>query len=683
MKTKILISVAASTMLMYTAVAEEVLDSVVVTTKTNTAEKDTAGSVSIVTSKDITRMNAMSLRDALRDVPGLDLGTNDSSISGRRNVSIRGSSSDHILILVDGKKVSGSDGQIGHSDFQYNWVPMSSISKIEVLKGPMSSIYGSQALGGVINIITKKFTSETYETTVAVDRPIVVSNEKNFEAATSEVLPIETKQLSKNFEGSLDLMGGTGNDGQETKAALNLAGKISNKLTMSLFVEKQDREAAKGEFVTSQTRQGPVTAQETKLEGKDITTGLLKINYAIDDTQELSATYGAGKEEREKINNVLYYDMDRTNYSVGYSKKFESVTLDAQYYVTDSDNHINTFSNNYTHNMTDSVGKIDAQIAIFDNHYIAMGYEYKKEEYDKDYDSAEKDAKSGFENDVTTNALYIQDEISIGDATLITLGGRYDDHEKFGSHFSPTVSAVYKMGDSHRIKASYGEGFKAPTLTQGSSEYLVAFGPAHKFKGNDDLKPETSKSLEFSYGYYGDKAKFIVTGFKTDIEDLITSKTVDGFFLYSNVESANMQGVEVEYAYSFSDTTSFKASYTYLDTEDETTGRAIENKPEVKANLSFYTQLPYAIETSLRVNYTGKQNFSISQGRGSQEVTTYGKYDAYTTVDIQLSKTITDALTVRLGVDNLTGAKIDDNVAGNNPYEIRDTFTYLGLNYNF
>jgi len=679
MKTKILISVAASTMLMYTAVAEEVLDSVVVTTKTNTAEKDTAGSVSIVTSKDITRMNAMSLRDALRDVPGLDLGTNDSSISGRRNVSIRGSSSDHILILVDGKKVSGSDGQIGHSDFQYNWVPMSSISKIEVLKGPMSSIYGSQALGGVINIITKKFTSETYETTVAVDRPIVVSNEKNFEAATSEVLPIETKQLSKNFEGSLDLMGGTGNDGQETKAALNLAGKISDKLTMSLFVEKQDREAAKGEFVTSQTRQGPVTAQETKLEGKDITTGLLKMNYAIDDTQELSATYGAGKEEREKINNVLYYDMDRTNYSVGYSKKFESVTLDAQYYVTDSDSHINTFKNNYTHNMTDSVGKIDAQIAIFDNHYIAMGYEYKKEEYDKDYDSSEKDEKSGFENAVVTNAFYVQDEISVGESLSVTLGTRFDDHEKFGNHISPTASFVYKIGDTHRLKASYGEGFKAPTLTQGSSSYVVSRGPTHTFQGNDDLKPETSKSFEMTYGYYGDKTTFIVTGFKTDIEDLITTKRTNGILLYSNLESVNMQGVEVEYAYQFSDVTSLKGSYTYLDTEDETTGRAIEGKPEGKAKLSLHTELPYAIQSTLRVNYTGEQDFSVTTGRGPSAKTTYGKYDAFTTVDVQFSKAVTDNFSVRLGVDNLTDTEMDDDKL----YEIRGRFAYLGLNYKF
>lgn len=687
MKKTILMSVIASSLLTTSAYAEISLGNIIVTTKTNTEEKDTATSISVVTAEDIKRTNASTLRDALKSVPGIDLGINSSSISGRRNVSIRGSASEQVLILVDGMKVSGSDAQIGHSDFQYNWVPMDSIERIEVTKGPLSSLYGSQAIGGVINIITKKFQEETYEVAEKKDSvPVMTTDAKGVEIATAEVIPVESRKVTKRFSGGIDIMAGSGDDGKETRASLSLMGKVSDKLSMSLSVEKYDREASSEwvtEMVMVRTPKGPVvkkkTYEATKLTEKDVLSATVTAKYDIDETQSISASYTAGREDRLKANDVLYYDLERTNYSVGYNKSFDTVSLSAQYYVTDSDSHINTFKNNYTHNMTDTVVKAEAMISALDNHFIVIGAENKKEEYDKVYDSAKVNAKAGFTDEVTTNAFYIQDEISVAESLLVTLGGRYDDHDKFGGNFSPSAGLVFKLGDKHRLKASYGEGFRSPTLTQGSSAYLVSHGPRFQFRGNDDLKPETSKSMEVGYGYYGDQTTFKATAFKRDTEDLITTKMINRVFVYSNVNKTNAKGAELELDYKLSDNTGLNLSYSYLKTEDEKTGKEIERKPKSHASLTAYSQLAYGIKSSISVLYTGKQRYSDTVRVGKKSVTVYGDYEPFTTVDMLFSKDLSTNLNLRLGVENLTDEQLEDH----DPYAMRGRFAYVGLNYKF
>lgn len=116
---------------------------IMVTAKSNQTDHDIPVSSTIITSQDIAATNASSIKDVLIEQAGINLGVNSSSVYGRQNISIRGSATGHVLILVDSKKVSGSDAQIGHSDFEYNWVPMDAIERIEVIKGPMSSIHGS------------------------------------------------------------------------------------------------------------------------------------------------------------------------------------------------------------------------------------------------------------------------------------------------------------------------------------------------------------------------------------------------------------------------------------------------------------------------------------------------------------------------------------------------------------
>ncbi|NDY74314.1 TonB-dependent receptor plug domain-containing protein [Desulfobacter hydrogenophilus] len=596
----------------------------VVTAKSNQADHDIPVSSTIITAEDIVSSNAASIKDVLIEQAGINPSVNSSSVYGRQNISIRGSATGHVLILVDGKKVSGSDAQIGHSDFEYNWVPMDAIERIEVIKGPMSSIYGSQAIGGVVNIITKK--------------------------------------SSKKFYGDVDVSYGDSSDdgGDEFKLGLSVGGRIADRLSLFASAEHSDRDPSRDENDST----------ETKIEGKEINNGLAKIQFDIDETQYIEASYGQGNEDRLEVDNVLYYDIDRKNYSVGYNKEFNSVTLDFDAYVTDSDTHYTTTSSTggYTHNMTDSVIRGEVDIAAFKNQYIVTGAEFKNQDYEKAYD---KDAGSdkNFADDMDNTSIFLQDEINITEAFIITLGTRYDYHEKFNGEWSPKIGALYKLGEHHRIRVNYGEGFMAPTVTQNSSSYVATAMRGITISGNDDLQPETSKSVELGYEFFTDTMEFKAAVYKTDVNNLIDTEYLPGSSsekIYTNVDSVTIQGFECELSQDITQDYNIRIGYHYLDTEDDSTGKDLENRPRHTVNVRLNATLPWDIHATVGANYTGEQ------------IDDEEECDDFILFNAQISKTFYDSITLRLGVDNISDEDLDDM-----PYDIAGRMIYAGMNFKF
>jgi outer membrane receptor for ferrienterochelin and colicins len=613
------------------------IDDIVVTAKSNNILMDTPGSISVITSDDISFMNATSLKDILNNIAGVSLGVNSSSVSGRQSISIRGTRAEDVLILVDGKTISGSDAQISHSDFQYNWVPINSIEKIEVIKGPMSAIYGSQAIGGVINIITKK--------------------------------------TDEKFAGNLTMQRGFSaedNGGDTKDIALNLGGKVYDKLGINLSLEKQIKDAAyRDNRVDDPTTFMSDESEITKIEGKDILSALLKLEYDIDETQGVYASLIRTKEDRTlyTTKEELYYDIKRRGESIGYFKHFSEISIDLEYSSIESDSGYHGFfqSPYYTHYITNETFKVDAMIDMFENNFLAIGAEYKKDGYDKVYSSATNQSKNFF-GDIKNKALYIQDEIEIADAWTIALGARYDYNEKFGSHISPNINAIYKLNSTDRIKASFAQAFKAPTVTQNSSTYSLTIG--NTFRGNDDLAPETSSTFNLSYEHYGDDLVFKTSIFQTKVKDLIankeqTSGIYSGDYLYVNIDEATMRGVEFEVSKKFSNEIMVDLAYNYLDTKDETDAE-LDFKPKSKVITRFKTTLPFDIKNTLSAIYTGKQNNGTS------------KVGGYTVISTQFTKEMIDNVDAKLGVENLTNKDLNDN-----PYEIPRRLIYIGLNYSF
>jgi len=644
MKKKIYLSLLVSSMLINSVHAADNLKDVIITAKTQKSALDTAGSFSVITAEDIKKTGASSIKEVLEGVVGLHIGSNDSSINGRQNISIRGTDSKDTLILVDGERISGSDAQIGHSDFQYNWIPINAISKIEVIRGPMSAIYGSSAIGGVINIITKK--------------------------------PVETVQGDITLEA-----GDASRDGGENiDFSVSGGGKISDNFSII-------------GYASSKTVKPEDVDGATEVEGKRVDNLMLKAWYDIDSTQKLTAFAILGNEKRKTNVYDELYDIKKAHYSVGYQKDFDDVSLNVKYYNNISDSHTDQFE--YTHKMRDDTFNAELKIATFENNFIVFGGEYREEKYRKKYDDSADDLTKGFEDSIKYTSVYLQDEIEVGSNTILTLGARYDKHERFGAELSPKANLVYKLSDNSRLKAGYGHGFSAPTVTQNSNSYSVAipveFYPSgapfngmpktfHRFHGNDDLKPEKSDTFELGYDYKKDQMTFIATYFHTELTDLIdtlyTGDTPVGpmtykEYTYSNIGKARIDGVELEFTQNeIFDMIDFSLNYTFLDTENKDTKEELSNRPAHTANLKLSVDLPWEIGSDFRVNYVGDQKASDGE-----------TIDNYATLGVQFSKEFMQDLTLRAGAENLNDVKHFGD--GSNKTYIRGRYVYAKLNYSF
>lgn len=620
------------------SIASNTLDEIVVTAKSNKSIENLAGAITVITAEDIAKLNATNIKDILVRTSGIVEGVNESSTNGRKNISIRGLDSSYSLLLIDGKKVNSTDDYIKHSDYQYSWVPVEMIERIEIIKGPKSSIYGSSAIGGVINIITKKNT--------------------------------------KKFYGEIDVQAGISTaeeGGDEKKISANIGGKITDKLSLILGANKNDRELTTG---PGTSMYGVPTDNASYIEGLETTNGNLKLNYNIDDTQKVSASYIKGEEIRELYDYPEYYKLDRNMYSASYEKNFEDISINLDYSRALSDSRYsggtsNTY--NYTHKLTDDVLKAETQVSMIKDNYIVLGAELSKERYERYYPMT---GVTKYDFEANSNAYYVQDEIQVNNL-IFTFGARLDDNEKYGNEVSPNLSVVYKLTENQRLKLSYAEGFKAPSLQEGSSEYSVY---SHgQYYGNDDLQSETSKSYELGYEFYGQDTLFKTAIFSTQLENMITGEYIGDVYPYGpsmaingykyiNIAKANIKGFETEIEYNLNENHVLNVNYTHIKTEDESTGNELSFKPKNTVNVGLSSKFAYAISSYIGANYIGTQYDSNDE-----------KVSGYTIFNAQFSKKIYENLTARIGVDNITDKEFDKG----EPYYLKRRFAYVGLNYKF
>ncbi|MFY9105521.1 TonB-dependent receptor [Aliarcobacter cryaerophilus] len=609
------------------------LNDIVVTSKSNQSIEDLSNTVTIITAEDIEKLNAVDIKDVLLKSAGMiEIGGGRSP--GRTYVSTRGTRQSDTLFLVDGKRGNPTADYIEYSDFEYNTVPLSAIERIEIVKGAKSSIYGSDAMGGVVNIITKKDSRKIYG---ALDVRTGASNAKN------------------------------GGDTQNYSA--NIGGNISDKLFMFLDVSKTNRDAT-----------GDNTG--TFIEGLDSTSGITKLRYVIDDTQNIYASYLKGVDKRDDYKGPQTYKIERDIYSLGYEKSFEKVALSLDYTNAKTDTTSNTSAFKGEHNLNTDTLDAEAKISAIPYNYLIVGAGTTKDKYER-YDKATSIGKNF---DRRANNYYIQDEIELGDF-IFTIGTILDDNEKYGTEWSPNTGAVYKIDDKQRLKLNYSEGFKAPSLKEGDSGYLFDAKPIPSMnviiKGNDDLKPETSKSYELAYEFYGEDTTFKAAVFRTDLKDMISEKLISRTtpppfpikfnYQYQNIDRANIKGFETDFKYNFNENHTFNANYTYIKTKDESTGDELEFRPKNTINLGLSSEFGWGISSYLSANYIGTQYYTDANNI-SQKASGYALFNA------QVSKKLNKDLTATIGVNNIGDKNFDDS---GYPYYIERRLAYVGINYKF
>ena len=588
-----------------------VQDTVVIAAKAPVTAKEFAGSINIVTSADIELSGATNLLEAIEGLPGVSASRVG---EGRSGISMRGMETNHTLILVDGRRVSDTDTNVPFSDYQFNWVPVQMIERVEVIRGPMSNLYGSAALGGVINIVTKKAGKEWNTSLTAQGR-------------------------------STD----TGEGGDQQALVLTTAGPLGDMADLAVSVEKREEDAYRQAFSSGRS----VANQE----GKNLTNLTADLGLYIGEESHLNFSLIAGQEERKTFPNTLYYDLERYQAAVDFDTKLAGFDVKTHVYRSDSDNKF--IASNYYHNLTEEVVSVDVTGSVAERHQLATGLEYATEEYEKDYvTSNDKD----FIDEFKSWSFFAQDAIAIRDDITLTLGGRYDDHQRFGNEFSPKAYVNWNLNDQWQVKGGYGEGFKAPAVREASDAYTFSYGyptgPGmfrnNTFLGNSNLKPETNKAVELGVAYDHDGMTAAVTAFRNDVENLIESQQISSVSAggttsvtskYENVENALINGIEAEFSYRFSDALKVSFNHTFLDHEDENSGRWLTNRSRQESALKLtHDLMAMDLQSQLEIRYVGKQYTDAANTDERPD---------HTVVDVTFRKGFGEHITARAGIYNL------------------------------
>ena len=323
----------------------------------------------------------------------------------------------------------------------------------------------------------------------------------------------------------------------------------------------------------------------SELEGRKATTGGFAAGWHFAPGQSLEMGWIDGKEDRWRGNvsgTTAYedrYDLNRSHGHVAWQGRFTGWRAQAGYYRSELD-IVNTRTNGISptrpQNLSDEVFDAHAAIAL-GGHLLTVGGEHRIE-------TLKNSGLIGGEDDATHQALFVQDELALTANLALTVGLRADDHEYFGTEYSPRAYLVWEVGPELVVKGGYGHAFKAPTLKQISPNYVGAEGP-HTFYGNASVRPESSDSLEV--GAEWRRGPLNVRGmlFHSRIEDLITYRllSVSGSrrsYLYDNVNRAAVTGVEAGFTWDLAPGLSWNADLTLLKTEDRDTGAELAGRPK-------------------------------------------------------------------------------------------------------
>lgn len=592
----------------------DTLDAITVTATRNEIKvKQAPGSVTILTRQDITQKGGENILEALRGTPGISLQGIGSG--GRKTLSLRGMDSKHTLLLVDGKRIPASNDVIGpNTDYQYDWVPLEQVERIEVVRGPMSVLYGSDALGGVVNIITRK---------------------------PDKAWSGDAKLTSRSSSDD-------GGDGHE--AELNLSGGVRDNVQLSLGAQQGRRSAVASQLIPN----------TSAIEGREKQQLALGIDWQPATGHNLSLEHTVGQENRWydtlTRTNAPYqsrYDIDRQQTSLGWKGQVGKAKTSLRAYQSTIDitnSATNGVAATDPQKLDEQVVEGNAAFVVGDKQFITTGLEQRTEKL-------AHPKLAGSSDEATTRSVYVQDEIELSERTHLTLGARQDDHEVFGGETSPRASVVWDANDQLTLKASYGHGFRAPTIKQSSDGYSFQAGRT-LIKSNPTIQPESSDTLELGANYSKGKLNLNAAVFDSKVENLIDlrlNRTLAGGvqeWVYDNIDEANLRGVEVSADTQIRDNLKLNSSYQYLDAKDGDDQR-LERRPRhtLTAGVEWEKN---GWKTNLRAEHLADQAIA------SPTTGVIGDVPDYTLWNAGVRKPINKHLEVAAGIENLTDVRLEE-----------------------
>lgn len=657
-----------------TAYAENKKEDTIVVTASGFAQemRDAPASITVITKEQLQNKPISNLNDAVKDVEGVSI------IGGsmKPDISIRGLSGDYTLIMVDGRRQNSRESRPnGSGGYESGFIPpVEAIERIEVIRGPMSSLYGSDAMGGVINIITKAV-SEEWHGSMGMGGILQESNEYGNSANTDFYVsgPLIKDKLGLQVYGGMNYR-------REDKLLEGTPRRDDKNITAKLAFTPVEGQKFLAEM-------GRSTQEHTSTPGKSID------EFSIRD----------GKVQPNKKSET---HNDRNHWALTWKGDFDEVNSELSVYqentvrktrsgnqAKDSEEWLMEYEARRPE-ITNTV--VDGKITAFlPSNILTVGgqYQYAKLKDDSVIDSIiVPDGKGGtklspiYANEKVTaeqKALFIENEYSMTDFLTLTGGLRMDDHEFYGKHWNPRAYAVYKLTDEITIKGGVAKAFRAPSLRELSPNFGTSTqGGAAIMYGNRDLKPETSVTEELGIAYDHESGfSASATLFNTEFKNKLTSYRIAGetdpltglnMFIYDNVGKANIRGIEMATRIPVAQDWNLSMNYTFTDSERKSDdeklngqslkGQPLEMTPRHAANANLDWQFRPDINFYTRANYTGKQIWAAQRNGAKQPRERSG----ITTMDLGMTYKVMPNALLNLAVLNIANEKGDDiDVNGN------------------
>jgi vitamin B12 transporter len=592
--------------------AEQSMDTdvvVVTATRIPTPESQVASSITVITSADIAAMQTPTLPDVLKLVPGLNV-VQTGGPGGQTSLFMRGTNSNHVKVFVDGIDVS--DPSNANASFDPSQFLTSDIEKIEVLRGPQSGLYGSDAIGGVINVITKSGNGpaqltasveggsfDTFNQAAGISGSTggfhYTANVEHFHSGETPVTPLEvltpgTARIDDYYDN------------------LSLSTKLGFDLTDTIDVGLVARYTdAHLRFTGDNFNDFPEPpfpdASQSSTDTTQYYSRLFAHNVAFDGV--LDQTLG-----------VAYSNIKSTNRSP---------------------------DNGTSENAGNRI-KADWQgtIRLAAQEHLILGAEHQKDAISQPL-SANINVSSG----------YAELQSGFGENFFDTVALRYDDNDHFGSKVTYRIAPVYSIKQTGtKIKASVGSGFKAPTL----EDLFQSFPPS--FFANPNLRPETSTGYDigFEQSLFGDAVQFGATYFRNIFKNLINSSA--DFTTLVNVGRAHSDGMESFIAYQPIAAYSARLDYTFTEAFDDIANTELLRRPKHKATLRNTWHATEQLSFDGTILYTG------SWVDANRDFTNLEPLNApsFTTVNLAGNYAVNKMLSVYARIDNLFDRRYQDPI---------------------
>jgi len=602
---------------------------------------DAPASISVISGEELGKRTYDDITDAVKNIPGVYVNGGGNA----KDITIRGMTEGYTLYLIDGRPVSAgrninTNGNDGGK--QIALPPVSMIERVEVIRGPMSSLYGSEAMGGVINIITKK-TKDAWSGSISTDytRSFTDLNEDEQQAslfAGGAIIPgLLGAQINGSWEGS-----------------------------------EESRFIASGDNAES-------TPDRTERQGG------AKLILTPDAANEFGLSYNSSKLDFQHTPGLsIAADSDPSSYE--YQKDVYALTHQGVYG--------NLMFNSYLqHDISERIDLDEKkeEVSVFNTqgtwllgrHMLTFGGQYKYEDLVDETNGLIGTLDSATSSvDRWIAAVFTEVEWSVTEDLNVTTGVRYNDDELFGGHITPRVYANYHLTPTWTIKGGVSTGYKQPSLPEATEGFGRGTGgggspapyPRALIIGNEELDPETSTSYELGFVFNNRAAGMKVSAmlFHTDFKDKIAEdrfcdpgsdrndpstwqceyqgRNYSFLSTRKNIADAMMRGVELTLDYSLTRALIFSSSYTFTDSEQQSgefEGEPLNQIPRHMLNAGLDWQASSVLGFWLDGNVRGETSDYLGRTSMSEGTPGYGFLDA------GLVYRLSDSARVKAGLYNL------------------------------